>query len=378
MKEVRELLQFANIGKAILIQMLGLQKNYHEDVVGTQQVLDPQATGCASCPYYKQSTLLGIDCKEQCDNCPHRKYKEEPIIQRRYFNEFNQFGYKPMLKCFAIKLMLLFHFQSPDKDGYCLNFDPYQAAETLGCTTRTVLNNLDNLQRYKYIKYKRVSPHNYNILLTEYKNYFSPATKGGRGYFVMPQDLFKKILPLGEVNQLRIILRELLEFDKLSQRGNFTINNRSIEDIRKYLPFYCKPYVINKIIASLDTPIMTFEHINGTYRITSPYGNTKQFKEDEIEYWTSYWKVFVFNFNDNILFTNKEQGQANPLLFLFEDKGYHDIAMMTLQYGAEEIQKAMETLYYTYVVQNREVTNPGGLLRHLIEHMDEEPESNTA
>ncbi len=372
------MLQFANIGKAVLIQMLGLQKNYHEDIIGTRQVLDPQATGCANCPYYKQSTLLGIDCKEQCANCPHCKYKEEPIIQRKYFNEFNQFGYKPMLKCFAIKLMLLLHFQSPDKDGYCVNFDPYQAAETLDCTTRTVLNNLDNLQRYQYIKYKRVSSHNYNILLTGYQDYFSPATKGGRGYFVMPQDLFEKILPLDEINQLRIILRELLEFDKLNQRGNFTVNNRSIEDIRKYLPFYCKPYIINKIIASLDTPIMTFERIDGNYRITSPYGNTKQFKEDEIQYWTSYWKVFVFNFNDNILLTNKEQGQANPLLFLFEEKGYHDIAMMTLQYGADEIQKAMETLYYTYVVQNREVTNPYGLLRHLIEHLGEEPEGSTA
>lgn len=378
MKEVRELLQFANIGKAILVQMLGLQKNYHEDVIGTRQVLDPQATGCASCPYYKQSTLLGIDCKEQCANCPHRKYKEEPIIQRRYFNEFNQFGYKPMLKCFAIKLMLLLHFQSPDKDGYCINFDPYRAAETLGCTTRTVLNNLDTLQRYKYIRYKRVSPHNYNILLTEYKDYFAHATKGGRGYFVMPQDLFEKILPLDEINQLRIILRELLEFDKLNQRGNFTVNNRSIEDIRKYLPFYCKPYVINKVIDSLDTSIMTFERMDGNYRITSSYGNTKQFKEDEINYWASYWEAFVVNFNNDILLKNREQGRAKRLLLLFEEKEYHDIAMMTLQYGAEEIQKAIETLYYTYIVQNREVTNPGGLLRHLIEHLDEEPKSNTA
>jgi len=42
---------FANIGKAILIQSLGIQKNYTEVVESTIDVIDYNNSSCVACKY---------------------------------------------------------------------------------------------------------------------------------------------------------------------------------------------------------------------------------------------------------------------------------------------------------------------------------------
>lgn len=114
---------FANIGKAVLIQSIGLQKNYIEVKESETSVIDYNNAACTDCKYkafiqaFAPDSEAYLSACEACRNCPHKIFTQKTEYKKIYHNETNRFGYKPRLKTNAIKLLLLLHFYHPDRFG---------------------------------------------------------------------------------------------------------------------------------------------------------------------------------------------------------------------------------------------------------------------
>mgnify|MGYP006999407132 CR=1 FL=1 len=230
---------FTNIGKAVLIQALGIQQNYTTIIDSSVEVTDYSNDNCSTCKYKAIIESFSSDndiykmAIDNCNNCPHRILTTKNVTKKIYHNEKNRYGYKPRLKSNSIKLLLLLHFYHPDKFGVICNVNSLQLAKELGCDIKTIFNNLEILSRYNYISYCKSSTYNITVCLNDYESYYLPANKGGRGFFVMSLDLLKQIIQLENLLTLRIHLRELIEIDNLTITGNcltlVRIENEEIE-----------------------------------------------------------------------------------------------------------------------------------------------------
>lgn len=95
---------FANIGKAVLIQSIGLQKNYIEVKESETSVIDYNNAACTDCKYkafiqaFAPDSEAYLSACETCRNCPHKIFTQKTEYKKIYHNETNRFGYKPRLK----------------------------------------------------------------------------------------------------------------------------------------------------------------------------------------------------------------------------------------------------------------------------------------
>ena len=114
---------FTNIGKAVLIQALGIQQNYTTIIDSSIEVTDYSNDNCSTCKYKAIIESFSSDndiykmAIDNCNNCPHRILTTKNVTKKIYHNEKNRYGYRPMLKSNALKLFMLLHFYHPDRFG---------------------------------------------------------------------------------------------------------------------------------------------------------------------------------------------------------------------------------------------------------------------
>ena len=66
------MIEFCNIGKAVLTKTLGLQENYSEMIESSHEVIDTETSGCESCKWHniksvtKPSEELYVECEKAC------------------------------------------------------------------------------------------------------------------------------------------------------------------------------------------------------------------------------------------------------------------------------------------------------------------------
>ena len=257
---------FANIGKAAIIQSLGIQKNYTEVIETTVDAIDYSITACSTCKYkaiintFDENSKPYADACASCASCPHKTLIQKNVYKKIYHNEKNRYGYRPMLKANAIKLFLLLHFYHPDNNGIVYNLEACELASVIGCNVRTVWNNLKVLEEYTYISYSKNEYGLINVILNDYENYYLPANKGGRGFLVMSKELLTKLNSTDSLVSLRIFIRELLSLDSPELKGVASVDYKNIRDIRNTLPSYCKPSVIKaKLTKNSDIFNVTFK-----------------------------------------------------------------------------------------------------------------------
>lgn len=85
---------FANIGKAAIIQSLGIQKNYTEVIETTVDAIDYSNTACSTCKYkaiintFDENSKPYADACASCASCPHKTliqknvYKKSTIMKK--------------------------------------------------------------------------------------------------------------------------------------------------------------------------------------------------------------------------------------------------------------------------------------------------------
>lgn len=400
---------FANIGKAVLTQAMGLQKNYSEVVEETIDIIDYNSTACSSCKHCALIKSFAPDSEpyatavSACADCPNKTFTSQTITKKIYHNEKNRFGYKPRLKSNAIKLLLLFHFYHPDRFGIIKDLELHELATSLNCDIKTVKNNLEILAEYGYIAFCKTSPHIINLYLCDYDQYYLPANKGGRGFLVMSKELLTELLNLSNLLSLRIHLRQILEIDNLNAKGAFTAVSKTYKEIKLSLPEYCKPCIIRQAMGTTsnifdityksDTHSIRFE-IKGKF-------NCRQQKEECLNQYMLMLTDFIHDFNSTVAYINvnsdnpgkyneffyetpntdksgfavnhMEQATLNRIrangefkLMAIKDFELEDLAQLALQYSFEYVLAALASIYKSYILKQRPIINLGGLLRTAI------------
>lgn len=76
---------FANIGKAAIIQSLGIQKNYTEEIETTVDAIDYSNTACSTCKYkaiintFDKNSKPYADACASCASCPHKTLIQKKV-----------------------------------------------------------------------------------------------------------------------------------------------------------------------------------------------------------------------------------------------------------------------------------------------------------
>lgn len=84
---------FANIGKAAIIQSLGIQKNYTEEIETTVDAIDYSNTACSTCKYkaiintFDKNSKPYADACASCASCPHKTLIQKNVYKKIYHNE---------------------------------------------------------------------------------------------------------------------------------------------------------------------------------------------------------------------------------------------------------------------------------------------------
>lgn len=381
--------KFANIGKAVLVQSLGLQKNYTEQIEEETEIIDYNNTACQDCKYRALINSFKPGCEAYnnataiCAACPKKQITTQVVYKKIYHNEKNKYGYKPRLKTNAIKLLLLLHFCHPDRFGIVQNLNVDMLAIRLGCDVKTIKNNLNTLTQYGYISYCKLSPHFINLCLCDYEQYYLPANKGGRGFFVMSEGLLNELLNINNLLSLRIHLRELIEIDNLNAKGPFTAISKSYKELKLSLPDYCKPCNIRRAISVSDGIFdISFKENSIRFEISDIFNCRKQ-KQICYDQYMDMFEAFVRDFNDTVGFVNSNLSSPGKYSNFFDVDAvstepfdfrliklkpvdYEDLAGLAMQYSYEHVMFALSQIYKSYIINERRITNLGGLVRTAI------------
>lgn len=396
-----ELNQFARIGKGVLSKSIGLQKNYIEEYVQSEDKLNETKSGCHECPIYKtKQQLIAIGLTEsveelhaKCKNCSTSVWEPSYTQHVRYINEKNKFGYQPTLKSNAIKLLLLYHFLQPDANGFIKNVSIKSLASTIGCTVATIIASNKILSKYDYcyIGESGLYDKHINVYLTEYKNYHKTAAEGGRGYITMSSDMLMDLIGISSLNTLRLNLKGILEVDNASyaqtQNRNYSSVETTYKKLRGFLPSYCKNNVIRKALEK-DASIfdLTFYDKGVSFSIHEKYAQ-KKLRNSMLENTKENLIDFVENINstfdalenvkhpdekakiDEILSAMhiSKMEQYPPLTLQMKD--YEDLASLSLQYNIQIVHTAIVHIYNRYITAKHPVEKFGALARTVIRNL---------
>lgn len=358
--------QYANIGKATIIQAVGVASNY------------------------KKRICCQEDCKEYahlgeaaCKSCPFLSKKVE------YINEKNRYGSKASLPLSALKLLLYVHMQNIEQ-GLCW-IDTKEAVQLLNCCEKTIWASLERLESDGYISFSKKMPHIAGVYINDYDQMYLSGAKGGRGYYTLTLPVFKYLAHIENIVKLRVVLRELLNLDEDRFKGQLSGAYVKMNDIRRYLPKYCKPNVVLAELAKSPSDFMTFDYEkkDGIIHLQIPDKYKSSITRDGLkESFRDDFRRFIFEFNTHITSVNSQVDikDADFFKIIFENNGIDitnvervrafilpsdildNLAGMALMYGFDTVKKAMCTYYVTYVWKNKEHTiqSPGAVIHTII------------
>lgn len=396
-----ELNSYARIGKAVITKAIGLQKNYKEVYVKSEDKLNESKSGCYNCEIYKlkcqfSALELAEVCdalQEQCGTCSQAVWEPSYTTHIKYFNEKNRYGYQPTLKTNAIKLFITYHFLQPDALGFIKNVSIKELAESLGCTPATIRFSNDILSCYGYCYFcsSGIDDNHINVLLPEYKNYHKPASEGGRGYLDLSSDMLSELLSIDHLNTLRLTIKGILEVDNASiydvANPNLTNVTSSFDKLRGFLPSYCKPNVIRKALEQGDAIFQySFSDNSVTFSMKEEYSKKNMRKamlwesEQAIKDHVDCLNDVLELADDKGLSAYEDRTQAllamfsigsfstYPTLMLTNDD-YYDLASMCVQYNLKMVKQAISCIYNDYIARHIPVDSFGALTRHYIRNM---------
>lgn len=291
----------------------------------------------------------------------HRNYVQyeqtsDGGMKKTYVNEKHRYGQKPALSRMGILLLIYIHFSEPDEKGFIRMFDAEDAAAYLGCHVRTVQNNLRRLTEGGYILMSRgICPYHYCINLPDYSSYFKSAAKGGTGYALITQELFKGFITQPDITSLRLAVRGVL-FSMDARTSSGSLPEKSYRELKRDLPEYCSR---KKIREALNRPVFTelFSVRDKKYTLSlqlreqyDPASASAQLRSDCSR-----------RVQARVTELNKGLPKKKQLTLTAED--IRDISTIADRYAIVYILDAVSWLFRNYVNQDRLPRSIGAIIR---------------
>lgn len=364
---------FAHIGKSLLIQAVGIQENYIEEVVTE---IDTVLSGCSDCVH----SFEPEDSRScHCDKCPTKCFIKKKI----YRNEKNRNGNKHRLKSNAIKILIYLHFQAPDIRGIVKNVYLKDMAAAIDCDMRTLNKNIELLVEYGYISTTSTTCGTKNFLIDKYEDYFKTAEEGGRGYIVMNKELMEELLSLNNILALRLFIRNLVEIDSLNKsKDDAPINviTKSYEEIRRNLPGYCKKNIILKALNSkCDIFFIKKEEDRVTFSLNEEYIGKRKRKQLTKRYNYQFEK-FINSFNESI--RKKREGSlrvddpnyyfvngfVSPNFITAMPDEIYRIARLAVYYSFNTVKEMLVDVWEKYTYRGEEIRDYASLTTTFVEN----------
>lgn len=307
--------EYAKIGVGILVQATGLQENHKNKTVYFEKVLDKELTGCHACPY---SVILQLgdknspeymEAEPKCTSCPFKQYKTVMHTKEEYINEKARYGNAPRLATLPLKMLILLHFLYPDSNGFIKDIRIDQLAEKLNCHRTSIINVLNRLSEYGYISYCCPFENKLNIYLKQYKQYFFKANEGGRGYITLSRETLDELLK-SKLNCLRISLRLLIHASR--SKDDVFEKSMSYKEIKRFLPFYCKPNTIRKALKNCSIFVIGILEKSKSISFTlKQQHNANQQKEKQLEFYSDEIRQFIDE-ADKYIISKRENTYTSP------------------------------------------------------------------
>lgn len=391
--------QYAPIGKLMLKNAIGLQKNRKEIEYRTVSRLDEKASGCFECPNYSVMQVYKdrpdggayLSAKHACANCSHCVYKEVVEEHVKYINEGNRYatkiGYSKTLKANGLKLLLVIHLMHPNRYGHVFDLDISELKDILGCDRKTVLSNLDSLADYGYIEYVRTSRRGrVNVIIKGYDSYFKTAREGGRGYMTFSIELVEALLTIKDLTTLRLFLHQLIDTDNFSDTEH-KVFKRTYHELLGCLPGYYKPNHIRKGLSNnVENPIFQLDVGNFvTFKLNPDY-NAKKVKEHLIQDSRIRITRHLEDLNEKFDLINASEvlpEDVLPEIFYKENRpskyenysikrtSIEELGKMAWQFPLYDILDAVDYIYMNFVLAHKGIENYPGLVRSSISEIRE-------
>jgi len=147
-----------------------------------------------------------------------------------------------------VRLYILLHFFSNSNTGEAFALDPEDLALQLGANVKSVKAGLKRLADGGFIGYSE-EPDFVDVTIAGVRDMYKKRGEGGRGYITCGPELRDAVMRVTKINDLRIILRSLLqtvsaELTRANKKAEAVI---SMKDYRSGLPSYIKPCVIRQV-----------------------------------------------------------------------------------------------------------------------------------
>lgn len=150
----------------------------------------------------------------------------------------------------SVNLFVLLNFLVSTSDGTAQGLLIKDLAHEIGCVPKTVVHALDKLSSGSepLISYNIDSDTQLlNVEILNYKDMFKRRGEGGLGYIVMNRLMRVKLAMMDNVNELRVLLRALLECEE--QEGYEA--SLSIKQFMSGLPSYIRPCNIKAALGGI-------------------------------------------------------------------------------------------------------------------------------
>lgn len=371
---------YAQLGKAELIQAIGVINDYEEKI--------------------------GIELSVE-------NGKAKTNIAKRKHSEKDQYGEKERLSTAPLLFWMYLHYLSPDEHGLVRNVSIVDAAKYLNLSIKGIRKAITKLSDTGYIYSSEIINNTVTIMLPDFKNYFKQKDQGGHGYLELSENNFLSIVSIASermardtkesdekyenkslINKIRIKIRSFIMCDhaqrqfKRNKKAS-TLVEKSIKQLLRFLPAYMYRKKLLEILECMRD-IITYTVLSDTIKmqaITPDFNGVKE-RNSHIRSYSVHVRKKIDIINNALRaydYASSEEKNVSELadtleehdIYLhddFECGHYHmyseneikDIAKLCLQYTEEVVYEALGYMYSNFILLGRNVNNIGALLRTLI------------
>ena len=362
---------YAQLGKAELIQAIGVASDYDE--------------------------ILGLELNMDGESA-------ETVIKSKKHSEKEQYGEKKRLSTAPLLFWMYLHYLSPDEEGMICNISIPAAADYLNLSAKAIRKSVDKLKEYGYIYSSNIVRNVVTVKLVDFQNYFKTKSEGGHGYLELSEENFLNIVKIasqrtprgtkepddsygnkGIINRIRLKIRSFIMCDhaqrqfKRNKKADTTVT-KSVKELLRFLPDYMYPKKMVELLECITDTIAfvvqgdkikmraKVEDFNGVKRRnTLIHSLTKNVKAKLNEINEALQKFFNGDIMDPYVLTDYDiylvDDEVQHNTYTFSNEEIKDIAKLCLQYSEEIVYQALGYVYSYFILKGRTIESMGALLR---------------